>query len=1210
MTLFSASTPSQRTREELLFERFEVLEELGAGGFGTVLRALDHVTGHEVALKVLHRVDQDATERFKKEFRALVELEHPNLVRLGELFERGGVWAFSMELVPGQELLQWVRPDRREPFDEPRLRGALVQLASALDALHTAGLIHRDIKPANVRVTPGGRLVVLDFGLVTHLAMAAQSTTHHIVGTLAYMAPEQTESGPSTAAMDMYALGVLLYEALTGRLPFSGDMLQLLMAKYGQTPVAPHEWVPSVPKDLEALCLELLSPSADARPSASTVLARLGGPVRVSRASTRPPGEDVFVGRARELSQLTLQFGEARRSGPLLVLVEGESGIGKTALISHFLDVLRDRSEPVRLLRGRCHAFEHVTYKAFDDIAEQLVRVLRARGEQAEPLPESARLLPQLFPALSKVAVIAEAGRAPRAPRTELFDAFRELLALLTREMPLLLAIDDLHWSDSESVALIRDLLDYGKLPGLLILASMRSLEAQENAALEPLLEHRRSTRVALATLSTEDARDLIGRLVPSCGPSPRLEQVLAEARGHPLFLLELLRGGCSGPARDDGSRLSLDSAIQSHVAELAPDVRSVLELVSVAGAPLPHGVIADALHVPLGSVYRALAVLRIERLVRSVQPGEVVAYHDRSREAVVSQLDEATTASLHATLAEAWLRAERMSPARVAYHYIAAGEEVRAAPWLERAGDEALSTAGFERAAELFQLRLALGQVPVAGDDRKKLLLKLSEALASSGRCSASAHVLLEALAGARAAERTDLLLRVAQQLLQAGELEAGFRAAENAMHEVGLAWSASPVSAAARFAWHGMRLRSESGQSERVPPPRPVPERAQRQLETFAALIHPLFWADLLRCGEMVARYSRLALKHGSLPHIVRALGMQSVFLTLSDPGGTAGIALNDRTAQWALHDGSPPVLAYQEYTRGGCLAFSARFHEAAGHFERAEQMYRTECQGQVWMQINSRAALLGCLFLGGEHRLFARRVSEWLREASSRGDAFAEALINCVGRGAGLHLMADQPELALADLARVGEGWHVQSFGVNHLFDVDMHHLALTYLGPREAYAWWSTDKPEQRVSHRRRKGFVPELLEVYRAEALLAMGLEAERDDLLDGARAVSSRLLDAATPRVRARALLIHAQLLVHEDKREEARAAALSAGTLLSEIGEFRALAGELLGASLLSPESRDLAERKVLHWFAVRGWKNPRRALTWLVPIYPRLKS
>jgi eukaryotic-like serine/threonine-protein kinase len=1187
----------RHTEGELLFDRFGVLEELGSGGFGTVVRAFDYVSGHEVAVKLLHRGDQEGTERFKKEFRALVELEHPNLVRLGELFERQKRWAFSMELVRGDAFLKWIRPGSAAVYDEQRLRAGLSQLATAIEALHSAGLLHRDIKPANVRVTPEGRLVLLDFGLVTQLAAGVQSTTRSIVGTIDYMAPERCESLPSTAASDMYSFGVLLYEALTQRLPFTGDLRQVLLAKYAQTPVPPRILHSYVPEDLNDLCVGLMALDPRERPSASEALARLGGPITLQRISVAASTQDdVFVGREAELRTLFAAFERAPSTGPSLLLIEGESGIGKSALIAEFCRRLRKGRRRVEALAGRCHAFEHVTYKAFDEIVDQLARMLRARGPSAPALPESCSLLPLLFPMLSRGTCLEGAVKKPRAERTELFDAFRALLATLGAESAIVITIDDLQWADAESVALLKDLLDYGELPDLLLVASCRPVDAEGRALLEPLLGHRQTTRLTLDVLPRSDARLLLSAIWPGADSADE-DAVLDESRGHPMFLRELSLREARQAAT--GKHATLDEAILDRVSVLESTVRDVLAHVCLSASPLPHGILADALGLNLGLVYRALTALRTEHLVRNAQPGDVLAYHDRVREAVSHALSEPERAQIHRGLARAFLRQSEPAPARIAHHLLGCGEEQEAAPWLERAAQDALSVAAFERAAELFAQRLALTSAALSPELSRALLRAQANALAQAGRCSDSARVLAQVLETAVGEERRDLLVRCAQQLLQAGEIERGLAAARTVLKEMDLPWPDSELSAFARLGVNRLLSLAQRGS---LPSSQRSSALDELKLDTMSRLLQPLFWADLLRCADMAARYERLAWRCGSPAHIARALGVASVFSAMQNPDDN-DLALSTQAEHWVARDGTEAVRAYQELTRGGSLVFTARFGEAARHFERAEEIY-CACQGEAWMETNSRGPHLGAMFLAGDHKNFVLRSAHWLREASGRGDAFGTAQLTLVGRGASRHMIADAPERALAEIEQVMQLWRVGHFGLHHFYEADLLHHTLTYAHPEQAHHWWDENRRELSTLSKRLKGFISDMLETYRAEALLRYALHTRSSSLLSDVYRRALRIEHIVTPRARARGSLLRAQVAAYRGAEEEARCIAERAARQLGAQGEFRGKAGTLLVAALGSVRERDQAEQELLSWLAAGGWKNPTRAMEWMLPV------
>lgn len=292
------------------FGRFVIQRELGEGQFAVVYQARDRQTGQSVALKLLKdadRLDQTQLARFKREFSILSHVKHDNLVRLYELFLDEDCY-FTMELVEGSDLIAYVRSDLRRPsepgaprrsmplaFGEPvqemgqsaytpctpagisRLRRAFSDLASAVGAIHDAGLVHRDLRPHNVRVTPRGRTVLLDYGLVTHLGLPDDHETGEMVGTAAYMAPEQWDRASSGPASDWYAVGVMLFEALTGSLPFSGSAQAVFVRKRTVGAPRPSLLVGSahVPAQLDDLCAALLGTDPAQRPDRERIVLQL-----------------------------------------------------------------------------------------------------------------------------------------------------------------------------------------------------------------------------------------------------------------------------------------------------------------------------------------------------------------------------------------------------------------------------------------------------------------------------------------------------------------------------------------------------------------------------------------------------------------------------------------------------------------------------------------------------------------------------------------------------------------------------------------------------------------------------------------------------------------------------------------------------------------------------------------------------------------------
>ena len=509
--------------------RFRVLRTLGEGGMGVVYEVHDHQRGGRIALKTMLRVSPDGIARFKREFRALADLHHPNLVDLYELGCEGSQWFFTMELLEGVEFLEYVRP---AGLDEGRLRAVLPQLVGGLLALHAASMVHRDVKPSNVRVTPAGRVVLLDFGLVAELAAPLGGSAASFVGTPVYMAPEQADATPVGPAADWYAVGALLYEALTGEVPFEGPPLQVLMRKQRERPAPPGRLDPRVPADLARLCMDLMAPDPAERPGGAEVLARL------ARQSVRPPPTSTpavsspFLGRVAELTRLRAAFEEAAGGQAVLTLVRGESGVGKSSLVKHFTDALaRDRPD-LLVLAGRCYERESVPYKAFDGVVDALAhRLARLPDAAASALiPDNLGALCQVFPVLRRVrAFAAEALPQPLAPqevRRRAFGALRQLFKRLTARNAVVVVVDDLQWTDADSLSLLREVLRQPEAPPLAFIATVRVAAgtasdgqgalspARLEAELPGAIRH-----VEVGRLEPREARELAEQLLRDVAP-------------------------------------------------------------------------------------------------------------------------------------------------------------------------------------------------------------------------------------------------------------------------------------------------------------------------------------------------------------------------------------------------------------------------------------------------------------------------------------------------------------------------------------------------------------------------------------------------------------------------------------------------------------------------------------------------------------------
>jgi eukaryotic-like serine/threonine-protein kinase len=848
--------------------RFAVARRLGHGGAGIVYEAHDRELGVRVALKRLRRLSPDAILRFKSEFRSVEDVEHPNLVALGELFEEAGQWFFTMEYVEGTDLLAWVtRPvrERSRPaateldhtmqdgtsdvpagapvsvakpmahtlpgFDEARLRSGMVQLLRALEALHAAGKVHRDVKPSNALATPEGRVVLLDFGLATDVVREDRDVrAEGIVGTVSYMAPEQALGLAVDARADMYSVGVVLYRALTGRLPFD----RLPQPGDAQVPALPSRIAPGVPEDLDALCMNLLRRSPELRPTARGALHQLGRGTDDSSAgggslaSIAPPAPKRFVGRTPELAMLREAFDETLRGDCVVVAVTGESGLGKSTLVRHFGEIAVAEYGAV-VLSGRCWERESVPFKAMDGIVDALARWL-ARAPRADVeaiLPPNAALLAQVFPSLRPIIATASDGapqsttapasargitasrgppsatlhdpasaRSPtsrgpiavREQRAQLFAAVRALFAGLAQRRPVVLVVDDLQWTDADGLALLREIVRLPDAPSVLLVATVRATAAAgETELVERIREDARA--LAVEPLEPDDARALaLEVLTPSrrdggaegddASDDDRIaalaDAIALESHGHPLFVDALARSALASAQAPECSPAEVGNAAPAlRLQEVL--IRRVARLDRAARRVVEIASVAGSpLRLEVLSRAAGAAPETLPRTVRALQIARLVRTRGEGRTRTVEPYHDRVRAAVVAPLDDAERRSAHLA---IADAMEALGEDEADAivAHFAAAGEGARAAGWIERAASNAMRALAF--------DRAAALL---QSLLASGtldlRATRAAQARLgEALVGAgRGLEAADALLAAARGASPSVAFELQRRAAE----------------------------------------------------------------------------------------------------------------------------------------------------------------------------------------------------------------------------------------------------------------------------------------------------------------------------------------------------------------------------------------------------------------------------------------------
>ncbi|HEX3728549.1 MAG TPA: serine/threonine-protein kinase, partial [Opitutaceae bacterium] len=265
-----ALSPPSRPGTLASLDGIEIVSLLGSGGMGVVFLGRTAEPAGEVAVKLIKpelTSDEQILRRFLKEAGHMEKLRHPHIVPVLQVKESAQGAYFVMPYFDGGNLSKWIQPGGK--LSAETVLVFALQVAEGLQFAHRRGIIHRDLKPTNILVTPKGRVVILDFGLSAEFGRAGLPEAHdgRVVGTAPFMAPEQAAGRPVAPASDWYSVGVVLFEALTGKLPFHGRTREMLWDKQRFDPPPPNLVVPGLPEDLNALCVELLRRDPECRPT-------------------------------------------------------------------------------------------------------------------------------------------------------------------------------------------------------------------------------------------------------------------------------------------------------------------------------------------------------------------------------------------------------------------------------------------------------------------------------------------------------------------------------------------------------------------------------------------------------------------------------------------------------------------------------------------------------------------------------------------------------------------------------------------------------------------------------------------------------------------------------------------------------------------------------------------------------------------------------
>lgn len=733
---------------------YKILGRLGAGAMGEVFKAEDSRLGRQVALKFLRPEllgDAKARQRMEFEARAAAILNHPHITTLYEFDGENGFLSF--EFVEGQTL-----EDRLEqPMDPLLAVQTCLAICRGLAHAHGRNVVHRDLKPANVLLGNDGSVKLSDFGLAKVRDALAQATQEIAQGTPAYMAPERISGMGSDHRGDLFALGVLVYRAMVGRLPWPGEsLMEVLFAVLQHEPEPLETILPDAPPSLTELVMRLMDKEPETRLGSATLAETYlleaeawllmppdkrpkvvapappaPKPVKGAAAATavaKPAGpregeraELPLVGRDAELLKMDELLSELDAGIGRPVLIRGTAGSGK----SRFVDEVarRSRKKRVLFLKGKCHQQGNRNFGPVVDALEGFARGVVDGGDRyLADLSEDPEALGSLLPTLQLMLNDAPSGGQPKT-REELWFLLESVLKRIAETVPLVLVIDDLHWADEGTVALAWHLARNIAESRIMLLGLYRPEELVDPAGrtresgemVRGLAEAPNLEVIEMTPLDEAGTAAIIKAAFPDSPLATSMAPLIhRRAQGNPLFTVEIVRlintpdptAVTADQSTDESSKALLPrniaDVVARRLARLSNEEREILDVAAVEGGTFHADVIAEATGMPrLKLLSRLRDLSKTHDLVEPIAEGYRFT-QGLIREVLLKELPSDLRQECHSVVASYLLKgyADRSDYAgQISGHLYRAGRFEEALPYLWRAAAEARRLFLYDRA-------------------------------------------------------------------------------------------------------------------------------------------------------------------------------------------------------------------------------------------------------------------------------------------------------------------------------------------------------------------------------------------------------------------------------------------------------------------------------------------------------------------------------
>jgi len=802
--------------------RYAAKKLLGEGGKKRVYLAHDTKLDRDVAFALIKAdgLDEDGRQRVTREAQAMGRLgDHPCLMPIHDTGEEDGLPYLVLPLMPGGDVegLLEKADDHRLPLE--RALDIAKQVARGLEFAHSKGIVHRDLKPGNVWLTQDGTVKIGDFGLAVAVDKSRMTQAGMMVGTAAYMAPEQAMGAEVTPQADLYSLGAMLYELVTGRPPFVGDESVAIITQHLNTPpVAPSWHRPDCPPALETLVLRLLEKDPSKRPaSAKEVLQALEGidlsvpvaPAPEAKAAqpTNPIYRRTFVGREAELKQLQAAFDGAVSGQGALAMVVGEPGIGKTSLCEQLATYVAMRGG--KTLVG--HSYEEgslsLPYLPFVEAMRSYVLArdpAALKQELGTAATDVARIVSEIR---ERLDVEPRQAGDPEDDRWRLLQSVSTFLRNAAAVQPLVIVLEDLHWADRGTLDLLLHIARNLQGTRILIVGTYRDIEVDRQHPLSAALgEMRRGVpfgRVLLRGLTPDEVHRMLNALTGQEARWTMAEAIHRQTEGNPLFIQEVMRylveegyiaheGGKWARTGDEAPEAfipeGLRDVIGRRLTRLSDECNRVLSIAAVIGRDFDLAVLQKVSGLSEDDLLNALEEADHAAVIEErPRVGANLSYrftHAFFRQTLYEEIFGGRRVRLHQQVGRAlediYPRNLKDHASELAEHFGQSSEESdlsKAVLYSRLAAERAMGVFAYSEAVRLLEQALKAQEVLDPEDKEAKcdLLLNLGDALLPAGE----PHRVFDAVA--------EKALSLAETLDDRGRAARACRLAGDAIHHYG---------------------------------------------------------------------------------------------------------------------------------------------------------------------------------------------------------------------------------------------------------------------------------------------------------------------------------------------------------------------------------------------------------------------------------------